>query len=389
MYIESLTIEGIGGICHLTIPFRPGVNILCGTNGVGKTTILECISHFFIQQDATIKRNSRFETGKCTMQIIDNDTKKECAYTIESFMPLQSKHLNVLGQKGASILYFKTYRDIAYSELSAVPKDVQRQEYIVSGITHQGVMVNDFKGWFINRYLFYKDLSESQRYNYELAIDAFSIFDDSVSFGSVDPSSLDILLNTTQGPIYFEYLSAGYKSCIYIFFGIIKEIEFRFKEPQQKVCDFEGIILIDEVELHLHPQWQTALINGLKRLLPKTQIIMTTHSPNIIQSAEPHEVIALEFDSSNNVKIRKIEIGGFGFQGWSLEEILVDVMGLESTKSELYISVIQGFESALDTEDVDRAKKAYDVLSQMLHPNNTLRKLLRIQMSGMGGDTID
>ena len=104
----------------------------------------------------------------------------------------------------------------------------------------------------------------------------FGILDNTVTFKSVIGSSFDIMLSTDRGEIYFEYLSAGYKSCIYIILGIIKEIEYRFTETPIYVQDFDGVILIDEIELHLHPTWQAELVRVLKLIFPKTQFIMTT-----------------------------------------------------------------------------------------------------------------
>ena len=64
MKIEKLVINAIGGIDHLELPFNPGMNLICGPNGVGKTTILECISHSFgTNRSKTLKRNSTYDSG--------------------------------------------------------------------------------------------------------------------------------------------------------------------------------------------------------------------------------------------------------------------------------------------------------------------------------------
>ena len=74
-------------------------------------------------------------------------------------------------------------------------------------------------------------------------------------------------------------LSDGYKSCIFILLGIIKEIEYRF--PDINAIDFNGLIMIDEIDVHLHPQWQAKLVSVLKETFPNAQIIATTHSPSV------------------------------------------------------------------------------------------------------------
>ena len=55
-----------------------------------------------------------------------------------------------------------------------------------------------------------------------------------------------------------------------------------------------GIVVIDELDLSLHPTWQRRIVRILKELFPKVQFICATHSPFIIQSLEPGELIALD-----------------------------------------------------------------------------------------------
>lgn len=60
--ISRITIEGIGGITNLDLAFKEGLNLICGANGIGKTTILDCISHAFIQNSTQkLKRNVNYE----------------------------------------------------------------------------------------------------------------------------------------------------------------------------------------------------------------------------------------------------------------------------------------------------------------------------------------
>lgn len=57
--------------------------------------------------------------------------------------------------------------------------------------------------------------------------------------------------------------------------------------------DFDGIIMIDEIDIHLHPQWQAKIVNVLKETFPNAQIIATTHSPSVLQTAKAEEIIPL------------------------------------------------------------------------------------------------
>lgn len=86
--------------------------------------------------------------------------------------------------------------------------------------------------------------------------------------------------------------------------------------------NFDGVILIDEIELHLHPEWQGKICSILTKTFPQAQFIVSTHSPHVIQTAEINQVIAL---SGKNGHLEKstVDIAPYGFKGWTIEEILV------------------------------------------------------------------
>ncbi len=70
MYVKSINIENIAGITKLDLDFNTQMNIVCGENGIGKTTILECIAHTFsFQTTNVIKRNALSTFGKFTSLI--------------------------------------------------------------------------------------------------------------------------------------------------------------------------------------------------------------------------------------------------------------------------------------------------------------------------------
>lgn len=73
-------------------------------------------------------------------------------------------------------------------------------------------------------------------------------------------------------------------------------------------ADFEGLVLVDDIDLHIHPDWQTRLIPALKRAFPRLQFIVTTHSPLIIASLRPEEVIELDLDPNGNVVANPLDV---------------------------------------------------------------------------------
>lgn len=284
-------------------------------------------------------------------------------------------------------MYFRENRSLDYINLEAIPKDVDTNKFLIGNNLEIGISVKNMKGWFDNRCLFGalgSSLNEIQMANLELAKRSFSVLDPSVFFKTVDPSSLDIILSSNRGAIYFEYLSAGYKSCIYLIMGLVKEIEYRFGKKSMKAEDFDGVVLIDEIDLHLHPTWQARLIEALKTLFPVAQFIITTHSPSVLQTLRREEIIPLTMDEEGNIYVKELSLTEFGLQGWSIEEILRDVMEMPETTSQLFEKTKKAFDEAVNHDDVEKARTNYKLLKKMLHPSSVLRQLLEIQTAGLG-----
>ncbi len=390
MKIKNIEIEGIGGIKNkLKIDFNDRMNIICGSNGTNKTTILNCIVSFFLfGTNSNLSKNANVDKGLCKVETLFPNKRFE--YIVNRFKPSENKSFYdiPLGEKGLNnLINVKINRNFNYKELDAVPKDTNRDRYENSFTNLKGISFEGDKGWFVNRYLYShveKALDDVQIINFECAKKCFSILEKDVVFADVDSRTNDIMVNTPMGKIYFEYLSAGYKSCLFILLGIIKEIEFRFTNPPVSVNDFDGIILIDEVDLHLHPQWQAVIVNSLKEIFANAQIIVTTHSPHIIQAAKGNEIIPLIIDEEGNTVIKDICTNEYGFQGWTVEEILVDVMGMKTIHSPFYSKTLTEFEAAINTDNKEVATEKYNILKKMVHPNSYVGKILDIRMAGAG-----
>ena len=90
-------------------------------------------------------------------------------------------------------------------------------------------------------------------------------------------------------------LSHGYQST---FAWIADLIGHVFLESRGGIptTDMEGLVLLDEIDLYLHPSWQATFIRALRRVFPKIQFIATTHSPVVLGELAPHEVVRLIID---------------------------------------------------------------------------------------------
>lgn len=385
MKIKEIEIKNIGCIRHLHLDFNENMNILCGPNGVGKTTIIESVASMFIYGHPTVKRNVASDIGYLHAKIEADGETKENTIEIKKFNPIESENTRSFSNLTSKIISIKVSRNFGYSQLTAIPSDQSREIAELWRETTSGVKFDGVKGWFVNRYLYSAregTLTEEQISNYHLAERCFSIINSQYRFSRVMGATNDIMVNTPHGEIYFEYLSSGFKSIIYLLFSTIKELEFRFKEQNLKAEDFDGIILIDEIEIHLHPEWQERIIHILKKTFPCAQFILTTHSPHVIQTAEPNQVMALQLDENNNVSLRTdLQTSKYGFKGWTVEEILYDVMGMHTMRSEMYHNLIEKFGKAIDDENEEEAKSIYAELEQLLHPRNSQRKLLSFQLA--------
>ncbi|GMN89808.1 AAA family ATPase [Francisella sciaenopsi] len=388
MKIKSIEIQGIGGIKNLKVDFDETMNFICGPNGIGKTTLIECVAHSFTFVSTNIlKKNFSTNNSFAKSKVIIDGQELSTNINISEFDPNKTSSVQGLLKYSSKLMSLKVTRNFNYQNLNNLGKDINKNDSTFHRECMIGLNINEIKNWFINRYLFSarpKDLEPEQLSNFELAKKSISLLSKDYRFSRVIGSSFDIMINTPTGEVYYEYLSSGFKSCLSIIFGIIKEIEFRFKEPCINAKDFDGIILIDELELHLHPEWQTKIAEILIKVFPKAQFITTTHSPHILQNAKPNQIIAL-CSEGDQITRKNLSESEYGYQGWSIEEILVDVMGMSDTRTDTYNDLMESFTSAIDKEDYQESLKIYEKLDALLHPNNHLRKLLKFQLAAIRG----
>lgn len=101
----------------------------------------------------------------------------------------------------------------------------------------------------------------------------------------------------------FDQLSEGYKSILIFVSDLLFRLSLNASEGQ-KINDLKGIVIVDEIDLHLHPKWQRVIIGKLRKLFPNIQFIFTTHSPTIIQGASDDAIIFRVYRNTEDGKTR-------------------------------------------------------------------------------------
>ena len=188
---------------------------------------------------------------------------------------------------------------------------------------------------------------------------------------------------TSQGWVRLEDLGYGYQATLAWVADLAKRMFDQYPDLENPLHG-PAVVLVDEIDLHLHPEWQRKIIKYLSDLFPNTQFIVTAHSPLIIQSAENVNLIMLEKDDNPDGKGINIRQRFGSFQGWTVDEILTELMNLgDRTRSDLYLQLMHDFENAVLDDDYEKAQNAYNQLDIILSPSSYQRKVLQIQMSSL------
>lgn len=166
------------------------------------------------------------------------------------------------------------------------------------------------------------------------------------------------------------------KAVLSVIADIAKRLSMANPDSQNPLEE-DAVILIDELDLHLHPKWQKEIVDDLKRTFPNCQFIVSTHSPFVIQSLNAEEL----FD------IKTMQYAGEegSYKGWSIEAIQEHKMGVEP-KTAIFNQYLEEFSSAMDDENYEKAKTLYKELKEMVSPGSHESKILKLDMEMIEAD---
>ena len=161
----------------------------------------------------------------------------------------------------------------------------------------------------------------------------------------------------------FPALSDGYRPLL----GWIGDLLYHICETcpsGKRIAENQGIVMIDEVDLHIHPGWQMRLLPEIARQLPRIQFIVTSHSPLLVGSLEWRNIIVIRqiTDGSSLERVRA-QVSRMDAD----QILLTDIFGLESTRSASQTRRIRALLAHARDGDTEAARKLMAELSGSNH----------------------
>jgi energy-coupling factor transporter ATP-binding protein EcfA2 len=333
--IKKLTLKNIGPFENLELTFDKNWNILLGDNGVGKSTILKAIATVICGSDASSYAYRLIKSGQNdatiileTEDIFDNSNENESydgkqkAYIAKIFKTGRDKaeierYVRPLDAENWLVLAFPPLRTVSWIRPAGPQPDGSKISVsedmlpIIAGETDP--RMDKLKQWVVNQYFKStdKNKSDEEKNIYKKQLDRFAqIIDDLtpnllVKDLEINTDTFEVSITTEDGKIPIEAISQGTLSLI-SWVGILMQRLYEvFGEEDDPLLQHAKVIM-DEVDAHMHPQWQQTLIYNLKKVFPNVQFIVSTHSPFVVGGMNPEQVF--KFARNEEGKIVRIEV---------------------------------------------------------------------------------
>ena len=133
---------------------------------------------------------------------------------------------------------------------------------------------------------------------------------------------------TPYGWVSLNGLSLGYRAMITWMVDLANRMFERYPKSPNPLAE-PAIVMVDEIDLHLHPKWQRTIMRYLSERFVNTQFIVTAHSPLVVQAATNANIVLLRREGDHVV----IDNNPMSVLGWRADQILTGLFGLEGSRS--------------------------------------------------------
>lgn len=357
MKIQELTLTNVRAFKRAEFEFKPGVNLIVGLNGLGKTTILDVLRILLSQTlphaneirgdslDFTnddIKLSSGVPADALSAELKLQMPGYDLTYTVHKprgeYIPKEGgnvrdavietpgKYRLIADNKGGeeiSKLETETQLGVFFSTRRSLPSDAEpskrkaggeKAAAVAGALSHRGLRLREIASWIKvqetlgdERPLALKHLAAVKHAAAKLLPDCRNL---TAETGKLFVEKDGERLNVRQ-------LSDGERSLLVLALDLAIRLAQARPDLANPITNADAVVLIDEIDLHLHPQWQRTIIERLTRTFPGCQFITTTHSPFVIQALGNGHLIQLGGGAS--------EIDP---SGESIEDIAEAVQGL-------------------------------------------------------------
>ena len=343
MKIKQLRMQSFRGITDLTLDFDPQLNVLVGNNGSGKSSILDCLSAFlnhiadqikvlypnkdnflqaiagqskniFLDDDIAIGSTERIEAElEIILNLVNIEyTIKKRKYKLSNVSSLleqekQESHFTqnlpiptlVTTDKIPTLIYYSVKRDIIFGDCQEFQenKDYSILNAYNRAFTGGQVVFKEFFEWFkLLEELENELIRDSPNYrDKQLESVRQSIYTFLPEFKDLRirrRPELRMTVTKNGAELTINQLSDGEKNLLAMVGDLARRLAIanpEMERPEQG----SGVVLIDEIELHLHPKWQRMVIPALLRTFPNCQFIITTHSPQVLGEVKDGKIYKL------------------------------------------------------------------------------------------------
>ena len=375
MKLKAVHIENYRAIRSLTLNLDPRLTVLHGANGCGKTSILTATALAFAPRMHAADRRVDLDRHigglpYPKIQLLgENDeilSRVEADHLAEAARGIGWGHKNERGQfipgeaeTGANLPPFVFY-------------DIDRA--VVSSLKEREVGAKvDYNQMF--EWFYASENDELRRRERD---------DPNTTLGDLDavrravcsmiPSASNpriemgpprlVVSLADRGEFSLEQLSDGYQNVLALAADIAWQMAMQHEAPAAHSPNTEALVLIDEIELHLHPQWQQHVLPDLMRTFPNAQFVVSTHSPQVLSTIGPKHILELAPDDDNIVA----EGAASATYGAEAGDVLTCVMGVETRPDNPFAQELAKYRRLInddlgETEEAVRIRKALGELS--------------------------